>query len=174
MRRRVRPLLQRLHILPPLIAQLDLLFDQARLEPGDTVVDVGALLTSEAAKRVAPDGVVLAVDPSVDRLDDVRRASVAPNVFYLVGTAEVLPLPDSEVDAILAPLAVAGPEQAAEFLRVLRSGGFVAVFEQDEERADSALNLGERELEQIFSEAGFVEVTVAPAQGNLYGSARKP
>ena len=117
---------------------------------------------------------MLAVDPSVDRLDDVRRTSTAPNVFYLVGTAEVLPLPDSEVDAILAPLDVAAPQAAAEFLRVLRSGGFIAVFEQDEERTDSALNLGEREIEQIFSEAGFVEVTVAPAQGRLYGYARKP
>ena len=174
MRRRFRPLLQRLHILPPLIEQLDLLFDQARLEPGDTVVDVGALLTPEAAKRVAPDGVVLAVDPSVDRLDDVRRASVAPNVFYLVGSADVLPLPDAEVDAILVPLSVTDRQTAAEFNRVLPSGGLVAVFESDEDRTDSALNLGERELHQIFADAGFVEVTVASAQGRLYCTARKP
>jgi ubiquinone/menaquinone biosynthesis C-methylase UbiE len=104
----------------------------------------------------------------------VRRTCTAPNVFYLLGSADVLPLPDAEVDAILVPLSVADRQAAAEFQRVLRSGGRVAVFEPDEERTDSALNLGERELQQIFRDAGFVEVTAASAQGRLYGTARKP
>ena len=138
------------------------------------MVDVGALLTPEAADRVAPDGVVLAVDPSVDLLEEVRRTCAAPNVFYLVGTADVLPMPDLAVDAILVPLDLADRSAALEFFRVLCSGGFVSFFEPNEERTDSALNLGEREVEQIFSDAGFVEVTVAPRQGRFLGSARKP
>ena len=50
----------------------------------------------------------------------------------------------------------------------------MSVFEPDEDRTDSALNLGEHEVEQIFSGAGFAEVSVAPARGRLYGTARKP
>jgi ubiquinone/menaquinone biosynthesis C-methylase UbiE len=174
LRGRLRPLLQRLHFLPALSEQREPLFDQAALEPGDAVVDVGALLTPEAAERVAPDGDVLAVDPSVDRLEEVRRACRAPNVFYLLGTAEVLPLTDAAVDAILAPLGAIDRQAADEFLRVLRSGGLVSVFEPDEDRTDSALNLREREVGQIFSGAGFAEVSVALARGRLYGTARKP
>jgi ubiquinone/menaquinone biosynthesis C-methylase UbiE len=104
----------------------------------------------------------------------VRRTCTAPNVFYLVGTADVLPMPDSAVDAILVPLVLANRAAALEFLRVLRKGGFVSVFQPDEDRTDSALNLGERDVGQIFSDAGFVEVTVAPFQGRFLGNARKP
>lgn len=138
------------------------------------MVDVGALLTQEAAARVAPGGDVLAVDPSVDLLEEVRRACAAPNVFYLVGTADVLPMPDLAVDAILVPLVLTDLEAALEFLRVLRSGGSVSVFEPDEDRTDSALNLSEHEVGQIFSDVGFVEVTVAPIRGRFFGGARKP
>jgi ubiquinone/menaquinone biosynthesis C-methylase UbiE len=117
---------------------------------------------------------VLAVDASVDRLEEVRRACRAPNVFYLLGSAEVLPLTDAAVDAILAPVAGLDRQAADEFLRVLRSGGLVWVFEPNEDHTDSALNLGEREVEQILSGAGFDQVSVAPVWGRLYGTARKP
>lgn len=91
-----------------------------------------------------------------------------------MGSAEVLPLVDAGVDAILAPLSATTPEAAAEFLRVLRSGGRVTVFESDQDRTVAALNLGEREVKQMFSDAGFVEVTALPVQGRLSGTARKP
>jgi ubiquinone/menaquinone biosynthesis C-methylase UbiE len=104
----------------------------------------------------------------------VRRACPAPNVFYLVGCADVLPLTDAAVDAILVPAGRVDRLAADEFLRVLRRGGHVSVFDSNQDRSDSALNLGEHEVEQIFSGAGFVEVTVAAAQGRLYGTARKP
>jgi ubiquinone/menaquinone biosynthesis C-methylase UbiE len=91
-----------------------------------------------------------------------------------VGCAEVLPLTDAAVDAILVPVALVDRPAADEFLRVLRTGGRVSVFDSNEDGTDSALNLGEHEIEQIFSGAGFAEVTVAPAQGRLYGTARKP
>jgi ubiquinone/menaquinone biosynthesis C-methylase UbiE len=110
----------------------------------------------------------------VARLEEVRRACPAPNVFYLVGSADVLPLTDAAVDAILVTVAVVDRLAADEFLRVLRTGGLVSVFDSNEDRTDSALNLGEHEVEEIFSGAGFAEVTVAPAQGRLYGTARKP
>jgi ubiquinone/menaquinone biosynthesis C-methylase UbiE len=58
------------------------------------------------------------VDESVDVLEELRAKTRAPNVFYLVGCAEVLPLPDASVDEVVG----APPNAAArtEFDRVLR------------------------------------------------------
>jgi arsenite methyltransferase len=166
-RRRLRSLLQRLHVLPALSEQFDQwaewlvttrfegtseaelaemlshlsefrdrVLGNARIRPGETVVDVGAgtgLLTVGAAERVAPDGDVLAVDLSVDALEELRRVCSAPNVFYLVGSADVLPFPDEWVDAVLTRSVLIyvqdKAEAAREFFRVLRSGGRISIFE---------------------------------------------
>jgi arsenite methyltransferase len=114
----------------------DRILDNARLRPGETVVDVGAgtgLLTIGAAERVAPDGDVLAIDVSVDALEELRRITAASNVFYLVGSADVLPLPDESVDAVLTRSVLIYTddkrEAAREFFRVLRRGGRISIFE---------------------------------------------
>ena len=114
----------------------DNVLDNAHLHPGDTVVDVGAglgLLTLAAAERVAPDGDVLAVDISVDALEELRRTATAPNISYLVGSADVLPLPDASVDVVMTRSVLIyvddKAEAAREFFRVLRDGGRVSIFE---------------------------------------------
>jgi arsenite methyltransferase len=114
----------------------DTVLDNARLQPGDTVVDVGAgtgLLTIGALERIGDDGTVFAVDPSVDALDALRRNVSRGGVSYLVGTAEVLPLPDESADAAVARsvlMYVADLAEAArELHRVLRRGGRLSVFE---------------------------------------------
>jgi ubiquinone/menaquinone biosynthesis C-methylase UbiE len=61
---------------------------------------------------------VLVVDESVDALEELRAKTRAPNVFYLVGWAEVLPLPDESVDEVVGPPPT--PEAEREFKRVLR------------------------------------------------------
>jgi len=130
-------------------------------------------LTKALATRVAPDGDVLLVDESVDELERVLRSAPGPNVFYLVGVADVLPLTDGSVDAVLSRLAPSkcGP---AEFFRVLRKGGRVEVSRTDQDPKGSALNLEPREIERLFSDSGFAGVTVASADGRLSVSAHRP
>jgi arsenite methyltransferase len=119
-----------------LASKRDRVLDGARIEPGDTVADVGAgtgLLALGAVERVGPDGDVLAIDLSVDALTELRSNTTAPNVSYLVGTAEVLPLPDESVDAVVMRsvlIYVNEKEEAAkEFHRVLRPGARASLFE---------------------------------------------
>jgi SAM-dependent methyltransferase len=131
----------------------DRVLDNARLRPGETVVDVGAgtgLLTVGAAERVAPDGDVLAVDLSVDALEELRGICSAPNVFYLIGSADVLPLVDEGVDAVLTRSVLIyvqdKAEAAREFFRVLRSGGRISIFEpinSNNTRLSEAVDFGE-------------------------------
>ena len=173
----------------------DTVLTNARVRPGDVVTDVGAgtgLLTVAAAERVAPDGEVYALDVSVDALEELRRETQAPNIFYMLGSADVLPLPDAFVDVVLTRSVLIyvddKAEAAAEFFRVLRSGGRVSLFEPInrrntrlsevvdfgdvhqqvteweqavyEDAADSMLNFDESDLERFFVDAGFSGVSL--------------
>ena len=130
-------------------------------------------LTKSLATRVAPDGDVLFVDESVDELERVLRSAPGPNVFYLVGVADVLPLTDGSVDAVLSRLAPSecGP---AEFFRVLRGHGRIWVSVYDQDPQGSALNLDRHEVERLFNDSGFAGVTVASADGRLSVTAHRP
>jgi len=114
----------------------DHVLDGAALAPGDVVVDVGAgtgLLTLGAVERVLVDGDVIAVDISVDALEELRAHTSAANISYLVGQADVLPLTDASVDAIVTRSVLIyvddKAEAAREFARILRPGGRVSLFE---------------------------------------------
>jgi ubiquinone/menaquinone biosynthesis C-methylase UbiE len=122
---------------------------------------------------VAPEGDVLVVDRSVDALERLRKETTASNVFYLVGSMDVLPLTDGAADEILAS-SLPNPDAAAEFFRVLRPGGEVVVATGDQDHTGVALNIDAHEVERLFTEAGFAAVTVAAAQGRLTVAARKP
>jgi len=68
---------------------------------------------------VAPDGDVLVIADSVDVLEALRAQTSAPNVFYLLGWPEVLPLPDGSVDEVAGP--APSPDAQRELARVLRT-----------------------------------------------------
>ena len=116
---------------------------------------------------------MLVVDHSVDALEHLRETTTASNVFYLVGSMAVLPLTDGSADEILAT-AVPSADAAAEFFRVLRPRGRVALVTSDEDQTGLALNLDGDEVEQLFSDAGFTAVTVALEPGRLAVAAQKP
>jgi arsenite methyltransferase len=124
--------------LAELAATRDRVLDGAHLERGDDVLDLGAgtgLLTFGAHERIG-DGWVYAVEPDVGALEELLRSAHeigAAGVMYLVGDAEVIPLPDASVDACVtrSVLMYVGDLStvAAELFRVLRPGGRVSLYE---------------------------------------------
>jgi ubiquinone/menaquinone biosynthesis C-methylase UbiE len=79
------------------------------------VVDLGGGELTAALQQTGADGDVIVIDDDVDELERIRKVCDAPNVSFLIGSAEVLPLPDSSVDAIR------GTVDEAELARVLRA-----------------------------------------------------
>ncbi len=123
---------------PQMVAEAERVLEAAALQPGDTVLDVGAglgLLTLAAHERIG-DGWVIAVDPSVGALEELLRLAHEAHsngVMYLVGDAEVLPLPDASVDAAVLRsvlVHVSNVEVAVtELARVLRPRGRLSLRE---------------------------------------------
>ncbi|MEV0283636.1 class I SAM-dependent methyltransferase [Kribbella sp. NPDC050820] len=95
--------------------------------PGARVLDLGAGTGKLTATLAALGVEVIAVEPDLAMLAELRRE--LPAVRALPGSAEAIPLPDGSVDAVLAgnamhwfDMGVAGPEIA----RVLAPGGVLA------------------------------------------------
>jgi SAM-dependent methyltransferase len=95
--------------------------------PGVRVLDLGAGTGKLTATLIALGAEVIAVEPDLAMLAELRRS--LPTVRALGGSAEAVPLPDASVDAVLAGNAmhwfdmdVAG----AEIARVLVPGGVLA------------------------------------------------
>lgn len=108
----------------------------ARLERGNCVVDVGAgtgLLTLGALEPIGDDGTVYAIDPSVDALEELRSHVNRGGVYYLIGEAAVLPLPDDTADVAMTRSVLIYVddllEAICEIFRVLRAGGRLSSYE---------------------------------------------
>jgi ubiquinone/menaquinone biosynthesis C-methylase UbiE len=122
--------------------------------PEATVVDVGAgtgKLTRVLARHYAR---VLAVEP----LDGMRAIleQVVPTAESYAGSAEKLPLPDASVDGAFAAQAFhwfANDEAVAEFARVLRPGGVLALIwnEGDDARIDPRPEAYRAYLEELHA-----------------------
>src|ERR1700712_5753567 len=86
------------------------LIDQARLRPGDRVLDIGCgtgNLTLLVAKRY-PSVTVVGLDPDPAALDRARRKAIRGKLTaaFDQGFAEQLPYPDASFDAVLCALAL--------------------------------------------------------------------
>jgi arsenite methyltransferase len=106
-------------------------------EPGERVIDIGAgggLDSLIAARAVAPDGAVVAVDMTsamLERADRNAAAAGIDNVDFRAGFAEQLPVPDGWADLVisngvlnLVPDKVAA---YAEIMRALKPGGRIQI-----------------------------------------------
>ena len=102
--------------------------DSVGLEPGKTVVDLGAGTGKFTRRLIATGAAVIAVEPVAAMRD--RLIHDLPEVETLDGSATAIPLPDASVDAIVCAQAFhwfATPEALAEMHRVLKPGGIVGL-----------------------------------------------
>ena len=79
-----------------------------------TVLVLDGDLLGEALVRLGEDELLVAVDPSADRLEQLERSFPDPRVAFLIGDGAVIPIPDRFVDQVV------GDAAAAELRRVLR------------------------------------------------------
>jgi ubiquinone/menaquinone biosynthesis C-methylase UbiE len=115
--------------------------DKAKLQPGDTVLDVGAgdgLIAFGALERLSPSGQVIFSDISQDLLDHCRAAAATEGLldrcrFVLASADSLADIADASVDVVTTKSVLIHVKDKAaalrEFYRVLRPGGRISVFE---------------------------------------------
>jgi ubiquinone/menaquinone biosynthesis C-methylase UbiE len=79
-----------------------------------TILVLDADLVGEALAELAEDELLIVVDPSADRLEELFRSFPDPRITYLIGDGWVIPIPDQSVDRVL------GDASDSELRRVLR------------------------------------------------------
>jgi arsenite methyltransferase len=119
----------------------DKILDNAELQPGDTLLDVGAgdgLIAFGALERLGPSGRVIFSDVSQDLLDHCREAAAAEGLlercdFVRAGADSLADVADGSVDVVTTrSVLIYVKDKAAalrEFWRVLRPGGRISLFE---------------------------------------------
>jgi arsenite methyltransferase len=110
----------------------------ARLQPGQTVLDVGAgggIDTILAARRVGPQGRAIGLDVLEEMCERGRghaaQAGVEDWTVFVLGEMEDIPLPDVSVDVVISNgvlnLSARKSRALAEIFRVLRPGGRICM-----------------------------------------------
>jgi arsenite methyltransferase len=119
----------------------DTVLGQAKLQPGDTVLDVGAgdgLIAFGALERVGRSGRVIFSDISQDLLDHCRAAAAEKGLLdrceFLLASADSLAgMADASVDVVTTRSVLIYVKDKAEalreFYRVLKPGGRISVSE---------------------------------------------
>jgi SAM-dependent methyltransferase len=157
----------------------------AQLREGEKVLDLGSgggIDVLLSARRVGPSGFAYGVDMT-DEMLALANANKAkarvPNVEFLKGTIEDVPLPDGAVDVVISNcvinLSTDKPAVLAEMFRVLRPGGRIGISDvvaedylTEADRAEHGSYVGciagalsRQEYLDGLAAAGFVDGTVA-------------
>ena len=156
----------------------------ASLQPGETVLDLGAGAGFDAflsARRVGPTGRVIGVDMTPEMVAKARanaRKSAVANVEFRLGEIEALPVADASVDVIISNCVInLCPDKAPvyrEAFRVLRPGGRLAVSDvvareelPDDVQHDFAMLTGclagatlQSKLVELLEKAGFADIAI--------------
>jgi len=185
---------QALHV-PALFGQWAVpMLDAAGVTTGQRVLDVACgtgVLARAASGRVGPDGFVAGMDPDPGML--AVAGELAPQIQWRLGSAEFIPFPDAQFDAVLCQFGMMfftdAHQALLEMLRVAASRGRIAVAVWDSlqnsaaypievelirrhggERAANALRapfaLGNTgTLQRIFEEAGVDDIRIETRRG---------
>lgn len=124
------------------IAARDVYLGLLDIAAGDRVLDVGCgsgVVTREIARRVGSRGLAVGLDPSPALLAAARelaeKAGFADRMEFREGDALRLPAPDRSFDVVVSVTVLShvpkGEDAIPEFVRVLRPGGRLGVFDFD-------------------------------------------
>jgi ubiquinone/menaquinone biosynthesis C-methylase UbiE len=157
--------------------QIDRVMDLLHLQPGKTVADIGAgggWFTVRAARRVGPNGHVIAEDINPRAIDAIRdRADRAHlgNIEEVLGTPDDPKLPPNSLDAALMLKVyheIAHPEVLLGHLRMaLKPGARFGIIDRNGNGADHGLNepIVRAEVERAgFRQVGRYDFTKADGQ----------
>ncbi len=147
--------------------------DLARLQSGETVLDVGCgtgTLALVAKKRVGKTGRVCGIDPSVPLLAGARRKAARAGlpIDFQPGGIEQIPFSDQSFDVVLSTFMIhhlpdnLKRQGLSEIARVLKAGGCLLVvdFKRPEEYQSQpgqfgVGEMGLQDLPVLMKEAGF-------------------
>jgi SAM-dependent methyltransferase len=160
----------------------------AELRPGEVVLDLGSgggIDVLLSARRVGPTGKAYGLDMTDEMLalaNENKAKAGVPNVEFLQGHIEDIPLPDNSVDVIISNCVInlSGdkPTVLREAFRVLKPGGRFAVSDvvvrgevPDDIRRNVELWIGcvagaleEQQFKALLAEAGFTDVDIEPTR----------
>ncbi|CAG2107171.1 unnamed protein product [Medioppia subpectinata] len=158
----------------------------AKLQPGETVLDLGSGAGFDAfiaARAVGPTGLVIGVDMTPEMIEKATanaQKSGHKNVDFRLGQIEDMPVESGSVDVVISNCVinlVPNKRKAIEeSYRVLRSGGRLAISDvvtnvelPEDVRRDLALYAGclagatpVVDLQEYLKSAGFVDIKISP------------